>query len=133
MFIDATLSTNELEMRESAISTEESNKSELDNLIEVVSFIFNSRQCWHYSLEQLCTKVDASDNAQASQHLPCDHSCPHCSNTLDQFMRHDTAEHANNNDKQHNWMKWDDTAANWIACKLPDCTLEGFVYGSLME
>ena len=87
MFIDTTLSTNELEMRESVISTEESNKSELDNLIEVVSFIFNSRQCWHYSLEQLCTKVDASDNTQASQCLPCDHSCPHCSNTLDQFMR----------------------------------------------
>ena len=45
----------------------------------------------------------------------------------------DAAEHANNDDKQCNWMKWDVTAANWIACKLPDCTLEGFVYGSLME
>ena len=35
--------------------------------------------------------------------------------------------------KECGWMNWEVTAANWIVHALPNCTLEGFVHGSLME
>ena len=37
------------------------------------------------------------------------------------------------NDKLYQWMKWNVMAANWVIYTLPECTMDGFVYGSLME
>ena len=35
--------------------------------------------------------------------------------------------------KECGWMNWEVTAANWIVHAIPNCALEGFVCGSLME
>ena len=50
IFAPNTLSKNNLEMREKVISVSESNNLQLQNLIDVVGFIFNSYKCWHNTL-----------------------------------------------------------------------------------
>ena len=37
------------------------------------------------------------------------------------------------NIKLHQWMKWNIMATNWVIYTLPQCEMDGFVYGSLME
>ena len=76
IFIDMTLSPIEMSLRESVISTDNSNALQIQNLLDVVLFIFNSVQCWHISLEQLCAyKEFLSVNESIVIH-PCDNFCP---------------------------------------------------------
>ena len=46
---------------------------------------------------------------------------------------HVNDEKERDKNKECCWMNWEVTAANWIVHALPNCALEGFVHGSLME
>jgi superfamily II DNA helicase RecQ len=87
IYTQTSLTTNELDIREIVITTEESNKFELDNLIEVVCFIFNSDQCWHTRLEELCSRYETNSTVEPNLCQDCNDSCPYCNNTLDQFIK----------------------------------------------
>ena len=87
IFIETSLSTNEISLQETVISTNDSNVLQLQNLLDVVSFIFNSVQCWHISLEQLCAnKVLLSQNKSSIIH-PCDNHCPWCNKSYELYIK----------------------------------------------
>ena len=87
IFVDCTLSTDELAFRESVISVNDSNKMQVDNILEVVSFIFNSTQCWHLTIEELCANDELENSLDTTIHQPCNHMCPWCNKALDVFIK----------------------------------------------
>ena len=88
IFVINQLSKDELELRDSIITTPESKKLQLNNLVEVVGFIFNSSKCWHSSLEDKCGRdIIQLDNEQQSTNEQCINCCPWCTKVLTQFIK----------------------------------------------
>ena len=88
IYAPTTLSKTDLEMRETVISVSDSNSLQLQNLIDVVAFIFNSNKCWHHELEELCAqKLIESNNNEHPDNQGCGNSCPWCTNNLALFIK----------------------------------------------
>ena len=88
IFAPNTLSITDLEMREKVISVSESNHLQLQNLIDVVGFMFNSSKCWHTRLEELCAEENIpSINHEHRANQLCGNRCPWCSNNLSLFIK----------------------------------------------
>ena len=88
IFVINQLSKDELELRDSIITTSESKQLQLNNLVEVVGFIFNSSKCWHSSLEDKCGRdIIQLDNEQQSTNEQCINCCPWCTKVLSQFIK----------------------------------------------
>ena len=87
IFIDTTLSPDDISLRESVISTNDCNELQIQHILDVVSFVFNSVQCWHVSLEQLCANKELSSQNVSTIISPCGNSCPWCNKSLSSFIK----------------------------------------------
>ena len=91
IYADTSLSKDELQLRESAISVSDLNMLQLQNLIEVAGFIFNSIKCWHTILEDICAKeISESNNDEQYINQHCGRSCPWYNNSLALSSNHST-------------------------------------------
>ena len=49
--------------------------------------MFNSDQCWHARLEELCSRDENNSTVEPNLCQDCNDSCPYCNNALDQFIK----------------------------------------------
>ena len=86
---ETSLSNEEIVLRNSIISETDSQTLQLDNLIEVVCFIFSSSQCWHITLETMSAQQQEPllshdmDPVNAS----CGAQCPWCNDSISLFIK----------------------------------------------
>ena len=87
IYASTLLSKDELELRESIIMTTESKLLQLNNIVEVLGFIFNSTKCWHSSLEDKCAlDIGPSETKEEYTNENCRNYCLWCTNMLSQFI-----------------------------------------------
>jgi hypothetical protein len=87
IFEDCKLPTDDIETRNTVISVDNCNKFQLDNIVEVVSFVFNSTRCWHITIEQKCENRNMANSEERMIHQPCGNRCPWCCNKIELYIK----------------------------------------------